>query len=378
MNTLLQSARQHQRINLAGVVISSDRIDRTTVMFVCRVLAPNDLRDREVRVELTHPGLWNYERAQTDAERQQVLSKVPAESFEDLELRVDQWFLSLMSINSVLLFQECLLAGDDYYRTWLSERVGDAATCDVTQGMSRIKVHESNGRKRIEVEILRDFAVPITTGYELQEFFKTYMDASFARDDELYENNAYVIFRITSNKVGQRHILYAWSERQHVSYVDRSGRERGFTIPATWETTWHAFKTGRQARGLGQVIAKAFDLDAGNVPPESVRVIDEMRQELKSGDITIDAIPGMKVRVLGGISGQSGRLEKLQGIGRSSNGAERAFYPMMVTLNFTHPESQDYVAEQHGAVVASRVFWDPDAKAQEASNLEIKATRKLT
>ena len=331
-------------------------------------MSPPDLRGQQATVWLRDRSAWTYETL-PDEEKGAFL-KSTGMTVDELESSVDQRFVSLASGDrDLLLFLACERAGEKW-QTWSGVAYARSQINDVQHGMSRLRVRDARGRQRIELETLDSYAVPINSVADLKQFFSEYLAPRVEWRGGMYENNAYCLFRINSKTTDHRHLFFAFPTRRTIEFETHGGNFARISVPDEVEATWREFVVeGKQAGGLMRVVAAALGADVSVSDERHVQMVSDLKHQLAVDAISIDAIPGRKIRVMSEMPHE--RLQAAMEVSKISDNDKvtEGYYPMMSVLQYSHPESQAKI-DQDGTVVVTGVMWEPGAQAVISHKLE--------
>lgn len=409
------------RVNIAIEVQQFERMTASIAEYEGRVIAPPHMAGKLVRIQLSNHNVWKYITMLEDAKkaptvRESQALRDQAEAFmhglgfpneASFSKGTDTQFNALKDNGTIALFQSCRREaveahdvddeelydedGDELepvddsmqpevWGSWIGERVGVYPGTNVLHGMCRVNVKEREGIKpQVSVDVLyTPKARLITNANDLKAFFSDFLMPKI----DGYENNANCLIRIRQrgqDSSADMICFWAYVARESVKYIDQRSQERRFMIPASLERTWQeAVVDGVQSSGLGRVLASALGLPVGEMGEEHQQYAKELAEGLRAGTHVVEAIPGQRHRVIGDavslLPRHQMRLQTTVDACTIMEGDKKVvgFYPMMLVMQYGHPESMKHVPQQGGSVVVTRIVFDVDSTAKKLDEIELE------
>lgn len=365
-----------KKINIALQVTGFKIINPYVAQYTGSVMAPSFLRGKEVKIKLTHYNAWQLRNARNLDQILSSIQRLGFETVEQFQADVDHNFASMSIRNTVAVFQGCLQSEDNPYEwgCWIGEAVGVVPTNDAIYGYVRLQSKKGASSTRVIADFLYpDQAALITDINDLKDFFARHLCESVRG----VENNGNCLFRIKSKHSKKISSFWVYVARKDVSYTDKGGRERQFSIPDSLEKTWaDAVVHGKQSSGLCRVVAKALgDSSIELDKPEHRALARDIADGLSTGAIRIEAIPGQRHRLMGEvlkhIHSADSHLSKTIAVCELEDGSGIGFYPMMGISQETLPASATHIKEQNHTVVINRIFHDMDSVSVKAENIPV-------
>lgn len=222
------------------------------------------------------------------------------------------------------------------WRAQFMENFGNDLSRSVLHGAARVTVDQAPGRApRGHIDLLDTRgAVEITNIDELRSFFGEHMEGQ--RDG--VEVNCNSLIRIFSPDGNQVKPFWVYSPRQKHEVEAADGSKVGVSIADTAEAAWNeAIVEGKQARGLGKVVAAALQNDFTGLEGKHLEQATSLRKELEAGTLKIEAVPGRRIPLVGksleDVMDDGSKLNRAANacvIQTENNGIAFGFVPMAV------------------------------------------------
>ena len=366
-----------QRVNIALEIQTSIKVDQSTYQFSGRVLAPQNMVGEIVKINLTDRLLFEVHRIRKSEDKpenlqdkaRRILKEANSvySSIDDLEHKLFEKIEKVSRVGDIVVFLQSS-ASDGHWGAWEAYRLGDTQEFSVEHAYCRVNVKTHPNGMRVSTDLLFPHkSAVITTKAEFKAFFDQYFQSSI--DD--VENNSNCLFRLRSETDGFVKPFWLYAARENVEVQGSDGRTRRFNIPASLEQTWdEAIVRGVQAAGFGSIVAKALGVDVQLREPSDEAYAQALSEAIARKDIVVEAIPGQRVRMIGGVLTQlensKSRLretiEECVVIGED-NVPKSGFYPMFAVTRRTLPQSAGRIQQQSYTSIISQLIYDEEGKA---------------